>query len=98
MFLTNLHKEITYKGQVWHYAGRSLLTNCEEMSCGEVIYNYCNYPVDDGRIVGKASKVKFIQFRFKMQLRKKNNSRTSEQIKKDIFSQINSYRKKHGIK
>lgn len=77
---------------MWYYAGKAIPDDCSE-----IYYDYCNYPVDDGRIIGKASKIKFIHFRFNIQLRKKNNSRTTDQIKKDIFSQINSYRKKHGI-
>ena len=94
MFLTKLNSEIQYKGQTWYLAGRSLPDDNSE-----IYYDYCNYPVTkNNHIFGKTKHIKFIHFRFKMQLRKKGNlQRTSEQIKKDMFNSIDAYRKKHGI-
>lgn len=93
MFLTKLHNEIKYKGQVWYFAGNFFLLD------DKLIYKYCNYPVTkNGRIYGRTKDIEFISFRPKIQLRKKNVQKSPEQMKRDIFNQINNYRKKHGVK
>lgn len=94
MFLTKLHQTIKYKGKVWYYAGRSIPDDNSE-----IYYQYCTFPTTKNNFIcGRTKNIEFINFRFKMQLRKKGIvQRTPEQIKKDIFNQITSYRKKYGI-
>lgn len=94
MFLTKLHNEIKYKGQVWYFAGTSISDDNSE-----IYYQYCNHTITrNGIIYGRTKDIKFISFRFKMQLRKRNIQKSPEQMKRDIFNQINNYRKKHGVK
>lgn len=81
-----------YKGQVWYYAGASMEKNL-------IIQKYCNFPLTaNKRIYARTKDVRFISFKSSIIFRKKEfKYKNPDTIKKDIFNQINSYRKKHGI-
>lgn len=90
--LKRLYDTIEYNGATWYYVGKSIPDDCSE-----IYYDYCNYPMTKNKCIRARTKdIKFIHFRSKFQLvRKQSNPKSPEQMKREIFNSIADYRKKH---